>query len=83
MRAYWEELEDKLKEYGERLSEKTAKDIKQGIMNVKMVVESPKTMEKVQKLREAFQYLKNVSFELIVLSSFIQIRSCSCEIQAS
>lgn len=82
MRAYWEELEDKLKEYGERLSEETVKDVEQGIMNVKMVVESPKAMEKVQKLREAFQDLKNVSFGLVVSSSFMRIRSCPCEIRA-
>jgi hypothetical protein len=82
MREYWEELEDKLKEYGERLSEETVKDVEQGIMNVKMVVESPKTMEKVQKLREAFRDLKNVSFGLIVPSLFMRIRSCPCEIRA-
>ena len=82
MKAYWEELEDKLKEYGERLSEETVKNVEQGIMNVRMVVESPKGMEKVQKLREAFQDLKNVGFGLIVPSLFIRIRSCPCEIRA-
>lgn len=82
MRAYWEELEDKLKEYGEGLSEETIKDVEQGITNVKMVVESPKTMEKVQKLKETFQDLKNVSFGLIVPSLFIRIRSCPCKIRA-
>ena len=82
MRAYWEELEDKLKEYGERLSGETVKDVEQGIMNVKMVVESLKTVEKVRKLREAFQDLKNVGFGLVVPSSFIRIRSCSCQIRA-
>lgn len=62
-----------MKEYGERLSEEMVKDVEQGIMNVKMVVESPKTMEKVQKLRETFQDLKKVSFGLIVPSLFIRI----------
>ena len=62
MRAYWEELEDKSKEYGERLSEETVKDIEQGIMNVKMVVGSPKTMEKVEKLRETVSVFEKRKF---------------------